>query len=294
MKFTNFLIVMIILFGSCEKKKTESINNENVPAQDLTGHYVGPDNAGTLTITEFEDTGFNFEILLVTENANCTGELTGKAFSVGKQNEWIYEDTESTCALTFSVVDGALQLTESGACDHGAACSFSGVFKKSSARSKEILKHPAALNTIEDYYLALPDEYFTCEVQTQYSREERLRHIKYKNVADGYMKVTFSELEEIQLAQYKNREKGKSYLAFVYECGGGCMCNKRLFLSYDNGEWIDHYDEIFPDLSSLTANDTIIAFRLPEKGTTIEIYDYDDPEKTLGLLKWNGNNFTLE
>jgi hypothetical protein len=295
--FSFFICGLILLSCSSKKSDTEttvdSVSQKStnaIPFQE--GTYTTEDLIGEITIESPTATSFNFSILVTTANANCIGELQGTATFDATTQKWAYQDTELQCILTFESGEGIITITETGNCDsHGAACSYNGVYGKTgtfSAANEE----PLIFNSILDYYLALPDESFTCEITRAYNKAQRKKAIQYKNIANGFMKVSTDEFENIEIALFKNKQTGKSYLAFVYECGAGCMCTKRLFLEYDNNEWIDRYADFFPDLSQLEENDTAIALKLPEKGTTITVTNFETGEALADLL-WKGNKFEL-
>jgi hypothetical protein len=291
----NICLLMVLALLSCNKDKgsgqEQAAQEQSVEVLPITkGEYENEDHTGTLSIIEIKDTDLQFSISVVTENANCTGEISGIARRDG--NDWTYSDNESGCALRFSSSKDAITVTETGACDHGAACSFAAVYRKKDT-DEAVSVPPAKLDDIMDFYMALDDTYFNCELSEKYSREERTKSIVYQNVTNGYLIFKSQELDSVQLALYKNRVNNKSYLAYVYQCGAGCQCNRTEFLSYEDGEWKNVYDEVFPDLGSLIKDDVVIGLRLPEKGTTITLYDYENPAKRLGELQWNGTKFNL-
>jgi hypothetical protein len=293
-------ILVLLLVTACGENKSTTENPTSTQDQPdakfqvSNGDYTTSDETGTLTITDHQNDQFSFSISVVTKSADCTGEITG----VARKNDsgsWDFEDSDTACGLTFASVDGVITVAESSqpdACDHGASCSFAGTYRRQD-ESPSASAPAKPLNNILDYYLALPDTYFNCELTMERLPDQRMPGILYKNVSDGYLLFKTEELDTVQLALFNEKSTGKKYLAYVYECGGGCQCNRRAFLSYDNGEWNDVSEKAFPDLSALTSDDTNIAFRLPEKGTTIVLYNYDDPGKVVGKLEWKGNMFEL-
>lgn|GEM_PF-457291 len=290
----SFFIVSVILCAGCGQKTPTSDDVKTIASAipEVSGDYSTEDGTGTIAITNQNDGGFDFEITVVTEDALCTGELTGRASKSG--DEWTFPEEESGCTLKFTISNEALIVNEEGSCSgHGASCSFAGTYRKDVLKSVDAA--PKTLNDITDYFLALPDDYFTCEIPKAFDENQRRAATKYENVKQGYMRAGFDELDNIELALFTNKEKSLSYLALVYECGGGCQCTKRHFLQYENGEWRDRFSELFPDLDVLSASDDInIALRLPENGATIEVYNFDEPEKVLSTLSWDGTKFTLQ
>jgi hypothetical protein len=295
MKKTLSLIALLIVGVACsQKNKTEVDNPSDASPLMEEGNYTTENNLGEIAITSVTASSFTFSLTVVTENANCIGDLESTATYNADKNQWIYEDAELGCTLLFEPASETITITETGTCDHGAACSFGGVYSKSKSPTATAVANEATptLNSILEYYHALPNEYFTCEIERQYSKEQREAAIQYKNVTNGYMRATFDELDNIQLALFKNKEAGNFYLAFVYECGAGCMCVKRHFLEFKNNQWHDRFDDMLPDLSALEENDTSIALQLPEKGTTITVINFET-NAPLADLVWKGNLFEL-
>lgn len=297
-KISIYILSFGIILLSCSSKKSspevsiDSVYQKSVNAILFqAGTYTTEDQIGEITIEATTGASFSFSILVTTPNANCTGEIQGTAILDPKTQKWLYQDGQLSCILTFEPGDGIVTITETGTCDHGASCSYSGVYGKTGIFSAA-KEEPLVLNSVLDYYLALPDESFTCEISRQYSKEQREKAIQYKNMAAGFMKASVDEFDNIELALFKNKDTGKSYLAFVYECGAGCMCTKRLFLEYDNDKWVDRYSDFFSDLSKLEENDTAIALKLPEKGTTITVVNFETG-KALADLLWKGNKFEM-
>lgn len=292
--------VLFLLFAACmvsctEKSKTES-TVDSVSQQPLVtlfqdGTYTTEDLAGELTIEAASATTFNFSVTVTTANANCTGEAEGTATLDAATQKWMYQDSELSCSLTFETGEGIITITETGTCDHGASCSYNGVYGRTGSFSaaKEVV---LSLNTIMDYYLAIPDEHLTCEITRAYTKEQREKAILHKNISNGYMKASFDELDTVQLALFQNKETNQSYLAFVYECGAGCMCTKRLLLEYKGGAWHDRFADMIPDLSELENDDVAIGLLLPEKGTTIKVVNLETRKSVADLL-WKKNKFEM-
>lgn len=294
MKHILPLAIFLIVFVACTKSRPteQSVDvTDALQTLEMEGSYTTEDRTADLTISEQTSTTFTFELLVTTEGAHCTGEMGGMASLNKETNQWTFQHNELTCALLFTFNDGMITIEEEGECDHGAACSFTGRYGKtgsfSAAKEEELV-----LNNLLDYYRALPDNYFTCEMERVYTRTQREAAIQYKNIASGFMTAGFDELDTVQLALFKNIASNESFVALVYECGGGCMCTKRLFLTHDNNGWTDRYAEVFPDLSVLEEGDVMIAFRLPEKGTTISVYNFDTGE-ALADLQWKNGKFEM-
>jgi len=291
----HILIVFLTLaFVQCSKpSQPEQTNNadssshvKTLPAQ---GDYATSDNSATINVSAVSSNEFEFAIDVVTENANCTGSIQGTA--TNKEDGWVFNSGEG-CTLSFDINNDVITVTEKndgGGCDHGAACSFAGTFSK--ANEKKLVSAPA-MNGILDYYYALPDYYFECELDMDHSRELRDSYLTYKADNSNFMLFKTNEFDSVQMALFSDAENKTRYVAYVNQCGEGCQCNLVAFLSFENGEWVDHADEVFPDLSQLIEDpDAIIGYQLPEEGTDIVVYDYYNRNRRLGTLKWNGIKF---
>jgi hypothetical protein len=292
------LSTCLLLFACNPNKEVNENHHTSLASADSVvlqnGSYITNDRTGTLTITEAQSNKFTFSLSVVTENANCTGEISGIANKAGSEG-WTFNDQDTGCALTFKSQNRLINVAEvgeSGTCDHGASCSFAATYQLANDLTSNT-HAPKELRNIIDYFLALPDSYFNCEIVMERLPDQRMSTVLYQNVADGYLLFKTEELDTVQLALF-NGKSGHQYLAYVYECGSGCQCNRRAFLNYDNGVWNDIFDQMVPDLSSVGDDDTSIALRLPEKGTTITIYDYDSPQKSLGNLVWKQDVFELQ
>lgn len=287
--------LFLSLLTACGKAKPVQQTAEASTPVDVAiaeGRYTTEDQTGDLTIEEASVTSFTFELVVTTANAACTGEMEGKALLNEETNKWMFTHPELSCTLAFTFENGMVTVAEDGECDHGANCSFSNVYGSTGSFSSAKEEQQVVLTNLIDYYLALPDEYFTCEISRSYTAAQREAAIQYKNIDNGYLTAGFDELDTVQFALFKNKESKESFVALVYECGGGCMCTKRHFLRHTGSGWEDVYGEVFPDLSVLEENDVVIAFRLPEKGTTIEVYNAET-NRLLAHLLWKVGKFDL-
>ncbi|HYC85819.1 MAG TPA: hypothetical protein VEB86_11385 [Chryseosolibacter sp.] len=290
-----FLTLTVLTLASCGGKNssTEQSVGDSTATADLSGEYSTGDKTATLSVTNWSESGFRFELTVVTQDALCTGELNGTTTFDPQNKQWIYDDESTGCLLKFHWVKDAFEVEEEGACDHGAACSFAGTYQRGAPgqalTEDDQVVTPQALNSLMDHYLALPDEYLTCEVPGGYDENERKAAIKTQS--DSHMVVDTEELAGMQLAMFEGAGK---FIALVYECGAGCQCTKRHVLQYDNGQWVDRYADLVPGLDGLAGGeDVAVALRIPDGATTIEVYNFDDPGQVLGTLKWDGSRFNL-
>lgn len=287
-KHSILCTVLLIATISCNTNSNKNLNeNQNNLVTPALGTFETKEGESTIEITDIRDETFSFNLSVVNADATCTGEIAGNA-SYASENGWTFSD-EYGCELVLTILANEISISETGSCDHGASCSFSGKYiLKEDVEPKQSM----SLNDVLDYFMAIPDEYFLCEIEQSFSTAQREQAITYKNIPNGYLKAQFEELSDLQVALFKNKINGKNYLAFVNECGPGCMCNKRHFLVYEDGKWTDQFHTVFPDLSTLGDVDQL-AIRLPEKGTTIDVYHIDDPDKSVAKLIWNDGVFKL-
>lgn len=151
--------------------------------------------------------------------------------------------------------------------------------------------------TVLDYYLLIPDEYFGCETNVPLGKNDRLALIKKKDLANGYiLAATKDGGFPVEAAVYKDDFLGITVLAVNVWCGSGCMCNKLDFffitnskLSRDNGGFI------FPkagDIEKKTGISEGYRFVLPGDGKGINVVK-EGSGKVLLKIEWSGGTFNL-
>lgn len=150
---------------------------------------------------------------------------------------------------------------------------------------------------ILDYYLALPDEYFKCELSPSITRAYKEKLIVRKNIRNGYIQAR-SEGYPMEVALFTDDYLKLSMIAVVIRCGEGCMCNRFAVLSLaGNGAWSDNTSHVFPTEKQIAAAlkkpDTVYEFLLPEVGTDIKVVD-TATKKVLLTIGWSGGMFQIK
>jgi hypothetical protein len=154
--------------------------------------------------------------------------------------------------------------------------------------------------TIEDYYLALPSNYFLCDQSDEvYSVKNKLAGITLSDLKNGYLEAQAGSFK-LKVTLFKDKEKNKDIIAVYMNCGLGCMCNAFDFLTYKgNEEWepADVFDwklvdEYIAAVSEKTGKEVYIQYELPRIGTTIKGFDINT-KKQLCEMKWEKGRFTL-
>lgn len=143
--------------------------------------------------------------------------------------------------------------------------SITGINTKDQNNSQQLQK-----NTILDHYLNMPAGSMMCDnYKDKDSKEYRLGCIVRMDVRNGYLLSYHNDLIWMQVALFTYNEK--NIVAAIASCGMGCMCNQKVFYEIQtNGEFKDVTADIIPK-----EYEDAGWFILPEKGTTIGIYDYD-------------------
>lgn len=157
-------------------------------------------------------------------------------------------------------------------------------------------------NTVLDYYLKIPSGTFMCDnYKDKDNKEYRINSIVRMDIRNGYLLSRHGDLIWLQVALFTYNSK--DVVGVVASCGMGCMCNEKVFYEVQsNGDLKDVTAEIIPK-----EFDDAGWFILPEKGTTIDIYDYDildqydfktmtkDQEKgLLHELVWANGKFSMK
>jgi len=144
-----------------------------------------------------------------------------------------------------------------------------------------------AKKTVLDYYLKIPASNFMCDNYTDVdSKDYRINSIVRMDTRNGYLLSRHSDLIWLQVALFTYNSK--DIIGVVAICGMGCMCNNKVFYeAQPNGDLKDVTSEIIPKESNDSG-----WFILPEKGTTIGIYDYDKLDqydfKTMSTIQEKG------
>jgi hypothetical protein len=151
--------------------------------------------------------------------------------------------------------------------------------------------------SILDYYLLLPNEYFICELSPKITREYKEKLIVRKNSKNGFIQAS-SEDYPMEVALFTDNKANPPLVAVNIRCGAGCMCNKFAVLSFSNkGKWNDVTAQVFPSDEqigkALGRRAALYEFVLPEVGTTIKVVDIDTKKFLLNIY-WSGGRFIIK
>jgi hypothetical protein len=149
--------------------------------------------------------------------------------------------------------------------------------------------------SVMDYYLALPDDCFYCEITPpDLSAAFKRKLITKANIPAGYIEAR-SENYSMQVALFT--APGVTVVAVNRPCGAGCMCAMfRLLVPEPGGKWSEYTG--FPSEDRIRARIAKkdleqIEFVLPEIGTDIKVVD-PDTGKPLLLIGWGGGKFSIK
>jgi hypothetical protein len=147
--------------------------------------------------------------------------------------------------------------------------------------------------TVLDHYLALPADFFSCELPVPATREQRMKWIVRKNVPNGYI-LSRSEGNPMEVALFTDAAEGRSVVGVNITCGDGCMCSRLAFLEKKDGGWKDVTEEMIPfrDIESALAGKEGYQYVLPEFGTAIKIVEAGSG-KVLLELAWKNGRFSV-
>lgn len=155
-------------------------------------------------------------------------------------------------------------------------------------------KGEGAPSTILDYYLALPDGYFHCELTPKITREYRMKQIVRKNVKNGYL-LSKSEGYPMEVALFVDPTGKQRVIAVNITCGEGCMCNRFVLLRYlGPGKWQNITGDLMPSDGAIDAaikekhGERNWSLILPEFGTTVRVVDAATSAPLIELQWVNG------
>lgn len=149
--------------------------------------------------------------------------------------------------------------------------------------------------SVLDYYLALPDDCFYCEIApADLSKAFKKKQITKANLPAGYIEAR-SENYTMQVALFT--APGVTVVAVNRPCGAGCMCDMfRLLVPAAGGRWSDFTgfpsgDEVLARIGRKDLEH--VEYVLPETGTDIKVID-PDTRTTLLLIGWSGGRFRIK
>lgn len=160
---------------------------------------------------------------------------------------------------------------------------------------------------VVDYYLLLPDRYFTLGGGAQ----ERDTAIKIRDIKNGYLRLEGAWEGYTEIALFRNPDRSALIAVSNVSLGPG-PDQKIYFLSCDGKAWIDKTKEVFarvPQSQIATmykkkrsredkdyGQDVPHVYRLPRLGTTINVVtppSFTSVEITLAELKWVNGRFEI-
>lgn len=156
-----------------------------------------------------------------------------------------------------------------------------------------------APSSVLDYYLALPDDYFHCELTPKITREYRMKQIVRKNIKNGYL-LAKSDGFPMEVAIFVDAGGKNRTIAVNITCGEGCMCNRFSLLRHlGPGKWKIVTDDLMPSDEAIDAavrkkhGEKIWSLVLPEFGTTVKVVE-SATNKPLLDLEWVNGAFRIK
>lgn len=151
-----------------------------------------------------------------------------------------------------------------------------------------------APSTILDYYLALPDAYYQCEMEPKITAQYKMKQIVRKNIKNGYL-LAKSEGYPMEVALFVDAAGEERVIAVNITCGEGCMCNRFALLRYlGPGNWKNVTADLMPPDGEIEAaikkkhGDRNWSLILPEFGTTVRVVDAATSAPLIDLQWVNG------
>jgi hypothetical protein len=158
--------------------------------------------------------------------------------------------------------------------------------------------------TVREFFMALPDKYFTLEgcepakdKDCKKAKEDYLRNLlQAEDTANGYLKGGCDGAQHcIEMALFKKPDG--TYVIGVANTGE--MSSNTYFLDYNGSTWTDISSKVVPQYSKKNF------YRLPQYGTTVEVFgkqvsdedadaDIGDKGDKLYDLEWKNGTFTIK
>jgi len=160
------------------------------------------------------------------------------------------------------------------------------------------LSYAQAPKTVRDYFMALPERYFSldcCMTVKPYrkGKEEYLkRYLKVDDAANGYISGDGDAAQEGFVMALFKRPNG-AYLIGFYTFGEGGIEDTpwTVFFDYVNGKWTDVSRQ-----EVARYNKEKYIYELPRRGTTVEVFEKAESGdgykgKKLYDLEWKAGKF---
>ena len=154
--------------------------------------------------------------------------------------------------------------------------------------------------TVRDFFMALPDKYFSLDCCMMLPRSKRKaeylkRYMRVEDTANGYLKGDGDAAQEGFVMTLFKRPNG-SYLIGFYTVGEGGPEDTpwTVFLDYKAGKWTDVSRSMVAGY-----NKEKFIYELPRNGTTVEVFAKDEngPDwykgKKLHDLVWKNGKFAV-
>ena len=154
-----------------------------------------------------------------------------------------------------------------------------------------------APKTVRDYFMALPDKYFSLDCCMMLPKSKRKaeylkRYLVTEDAANGYMKASGDAAQEGFVMALFKRPNGSYLIGFYTEGEGGAEDTPwTVFLNYNAGKWTD------VSRSVVAGHDkSKYIYELPRKGTTVEVFSKKEDaegykDKKLYDLVWKDGKF---
>jgi hypothetical protein len=151
--------------------------------------------------------------------------------------------------------------------------------------------------TVRDYFMALPDKYFSLDCCMSLPRSKRKAaylktYLEIEDNANGFMRAGGDGAQEaFEMALFK-RPDGSYLIAFYTEGEGGVGDTPwTVFLNYKAGRWTDISRSVAPNY-----NKHKFIYVLPRKGTTVQVFAAEENAdgykgKKLYNLRWKNGKF---
>lgn len=147
--------------------------------------------------------------------------------------------------------------------------------------------------SVVDYVMLLSD-LWNCDAGLERSHDEAARRASFQvvDVKNGFVSFRApGDTWDTQVALFRTPAAGRDVIGVATNCGMGCMCNRQMFLSWDEGQWRDL--DVLPvrEIEARLGPETPWWIDLPRVGTTVSVVDERGAKRL--ALEWKGGAFAV-
>ena len=157
-----------------------------------------------------------------------------------------------------------------------------------------------------DYFVALPEYLFQCDLADWTDTTTRKNRIRYQNLSAGYIRAEYDDEQDLVVVLFKDRMNHNDIIAVAPKqknCFAELPCgpSRRFFILNKDGGWVDYSESLQAVLGKEDGEvwklwNKFYQIELPEKGTDILLYRCatNGGFEIAARLSWQGDHFEAE